>query len=92
MSLFLKQMSEWMASGLSQVDLVATQIDGTHIKEELPLVTAVGIDAEGTKHPLGAIKGATESAATAQALLDSLIGRGLDPSACHLSLPTAGRR
>ena len=48
------------------------------------LLAAVGIDAEGTKHPLGVVEGATENAATVQALLDNLIGRGLDPSICRL--------
>ena len=73
-----------MASDLSSLDLLAIQIDGIHIKEELLLVAAVGIDAQGSKHPLGAIEGATESAATVQALLDNLVGRGLDPSICRL--------
>ena len=77
-------MAEWMASDLSSLDLLAIQIDGIHIKEELLLVAAVGIDAQGSKHPLGAIEGATESAATVQALLDNLVGRGLDPSICRL--------
>ena len=48
------------------------------------LLAAVGIDAEGTKHPLGVVEGATENAATVQALLDNLIGRGLDPAICRL--------
>ena len=80
----LDHMAEWMASDLSSLDLLAIQIDGIHIKEELLLVAAVGIDAQGSKHPLGAIEGATESAATVQALLDNLVGRGLDPSICRL--------
>ena len=48
------------------------------------LVAAVGIDATGAKHPLGVIEGATENAATVRALLDNLIGRGLDPAVCRL--------
>jgi hypothetical protein len=40
-------MAEWMASDLSRLDLVAIQIDGIHVKEELLLVAAVGIDAGG---------------------------------------------
>ena len=83
-TLSTEQMAEWMASDLSGLDLVAIQIDGIHIKEELLLVAALGIDVEGTKHPLGVIEGATENAATVQALLDNLIGRGLDPSICRL--------
>jgi putative transposase len=48
------------------------------------LVAALGIDAEGNKHPLGLIEGATENAATARALIDNLIERGLDPEVCRL--------
>ena len=47
------------------------------------LVAAVGIVAEGIKHPLSVIEGATENAATVRALLDNLIGRGLDPAVCR---------
>ena len=48
------------------------------------LLAAVGVDGEGGKHPLGVIEGATENAAVAQALLDNLIERGLDPKVCRL--------
>jgi putative transposase len=79
-----ERMAEWMASDLSRLDLLAIQIDGLHVEEELILVAAVGIDAEGAKHPLGVVEGATENAATVQALLDNLVGRGLDPGVCRL--------
>ena len=36
------------------------------------------------KHPLGVLEGASENAAVAQALLDNLIERGLDPKVCRL--------
>src|SRR5579859_1001258 len=78
------RMTEWMSSDLSQIDLLAIQIDGLHIREDLTLVAAVGVDSEGGKHPLAVVEGATESAATVQALLDNLIGRGLDPELCRL--------
>ena len=78
------RMAEWMASDLSPLDLLAIQIDGLHIQEELILVAAVGVDAAGDKHPLAVVEGATENAATVQALLDNLIGRGLDPAICRL--------
>ena len=45
-----------MASDLSKLDLLAIQIDGLHIEEDLILIAAVGIDGEGTKHPLGLIE------------------------------------
>ena len=73
-------MAEWMAADLSRLDLLAIQIDGLHIGDELILLAAVGVDGEGVKHPLGVIEGATENAATVQALLDNLMERGLDPA------------
>jgi transposase-like protein len=78
------RMEEWMASDLSKLDLLAIQIDGIHIEEDLILLAAVGIDASGDKHPLGLIEGATENAAVVQALLDNLVERGLDPTVCRL--------
>src|SRR3954451_15534793 len=53
-----------------------------HVQEDLILVAAVGIDATGEKHPL--VEGATENAATVQALLDNLVARGLDPAVMRL--------
>ena len=78
------RMAEWMSSDLSQLNLLAIQIDGLHIREELTLVAAVGIDSEGNKHPLAVVEGATENTATVQALLDNLTGRGLDSGICRL--------
>ena len=73
-----------MASDLSGLDLLVIQIDGIHMDEDLILVAAVGVDAMGDKHPLGLIEGATENAATVQALIDNLIERGLDPAVPRL--------
>ena len=69
---------------LATLDLLAIQIDGLHIEEDLILLPAVGIDGTGEKHPLGVIDGASDNAAMAQALLDNLVGRGLDPAVCRL--------
>jgi len=77
-------LAAWLARDLSGLDLLAVQIDGIHLAEELLLVAAVGIDGEGTKHPLGLVEGATENAAVVQALLDDLVKRGLDPSVPRL--------
>jgi len=77
-------MKEWMTSDLSKLDLLVIQIDGIHIEEDLMLLAAVGVDGVGDKHPLAVIEGATENAAVAQALLDNLIERGLDPKLCRL--------
>src|SRR3954452_24246781 len=77
-------MKNWMASDLSGLDLLVIQIDGIHLDDNLILVAAIGVDAMGDKHPLGLIEGATENAATVQALIDSLVERGLDPEVARL--------
>jgi len=78
------RLAEWMASDLSALDLLVIQIDGLHLDDNLLMIGAVGVDAEGNKHPLGVVEGATENSATVQALLDNLIDRGLDPELCRL--------
>lgn len=83
-ALSAERMAAWMASDLSQIDLLVIQIDGLHVGNDLVLVAALGIDGEGNKHPLGLVEGATENAAVVQALIDNLIERGLDPKVCRL--------
>jgi putative transposase len=78
------RMKEWVASDLSGLDLLVIQIDGIHMDEDPILVAAIGVDAKGDKHPLGLIEGATENAATVQALINNLIERGLDPAVPRL--------
>src|SRR6202166_2607595 len=46
------RLPEWLATDLSGLDLLVVQIDGIHITEHLVLVAAIGIDAQGIKHPL----------------------------------------
>src|SRR3954454_24533075 len=78
------RMKEWMASDLSGLDLLVILIDGIHLDDNLILVAAIGVDAKGNKHPLGLIEGATENAATVQALIDNMVERGLDPEVARL--------
>src|SRR5258708_10093845 len=73
-----------MAADLSALDLLVVQIDGLHLGDDLVLVAAIGVDGEGNKHPLALVEGATENAATVQALLDNLVSRGLDPTVPRL--------
>src|SRR5207248_7921709 len=73
------RLRQWLAADLSRLDILVVQIDGIHISENLVLVAAIGIDGEGIKHPLALMEGATENAAVVQALIDSLLARGLDP-------------
>src|SRR5688500_1302309 len=42
-SLAAGQREDWLASDLSSLDLLAIQIDGLHVQEDLILVAAVGI-------------------------------------------------
>ena len=56
-ALSAERMAEWMASDLSKLDLLIIQIDGLHIGDDLVLVGALGIDGEGSKHPLGLVEG-----------------------------------
>ena len=79
-----ERMAAWMSQDLSALDLLVVQIDGIHVAEDLILLAAIGIDGEGAKHPLGLVEGATENAAVAQALLDDLARRGLDPAVPRL--------
>lgn len=67
----------FMAADLSSLDLLVGQIDGLHLGGDLVLVAAIGLDGEGNKHPLTLAEGATENAATVQALLDNPVSRGL---------------
>ena len=78
------RLKEWMASDLSGLDLLVIQIDGIHMDDDLILVAALGVDAKGDKHPLGLAEGATENAATVQALIDNLVERGFDPAVPRL--------
>src|SRR5262249_17354653 len=83
-ALSAQRLAEWMASDLSQHELLVIRIDGLHIIDDLVLVAALGIDTAGHKHPLALVEGATENAAVVQALIDNLIARGLDPKVCRL--------
>nr|AWL91431.1 hypothetical protein CIT37_03465 [Bradyrhizobium ottawaense] len=49
--------------GRGRIDLLAIQIDGLHIRDELTLVAAVAIDSEGNNHPLAVVEDATENTA-----------------------------
>src|SRR3954468_14397284 len=70
-------LTELLAADLSGVDLVALMIDGVHFGESVCLV-ALGIDEQGTKHPLALVEGSTENATVVTDLLVGLRDRGLD--------------
>ncbi len=78
-----KKLKAWLASDLSDLDLLVIQIDGLHVGDHV-MLAAIGIDGGGEKHVLGLAEGASENAATVQALLDNLAARGLDPDVPRL--------
>ena len=75
-ALTAKQLAEWLSQPLGALDLAGVMIDGIAFKDHCILV-ALGIDADGRKHPLGIVEGTTENAAVAKALLSDLVERGL---------------
>ena len=85
------KLKAWLASPLDNLDLVVLQIDGLHVGDHL-MVAGLGIDTGGAKHVLGLAEGATENAATVQAMLDNLIERGLDPERPRLYIVDGPRR
>jgi putative transposase len=70
-------LAELLAADLSALDLVALMIDGVHFGESV-CVVALGIDDEGSKHPLALVEGSTENATVVTDLLVGLRDRGLD--------------
>jgi len=85
-----KKLKAWLSSDLAALDLLVIQIDGLNVGDHL-LVAAIGVDGQGDKHVLGLAEGATENAATVQALLDNLIARGLDPEVPRLYIVDGSR-
>jgi putative transposase len=66
-----------VTADLSGLDVVALMVDGVHFGEHC-CVVALGIDIDGTKHPLGLVEGSTENATVTTELLTDLRERGLD--------------
>jgi putative transposase len=70
-------LAELLAADLSGLDLVALMVDGVHFGEHC-CVVALGIDIDGTKHPLSLVEGSTENATLVRELLIGLRERGLN--------------
>jgi len=70
-------LAELMDSDLTGLDLVALMVDGVHFAGHC-CVVALGIDIDGTKHPLAVVEGDTENATLVTELLVGLRERGLD--------------
>jgi putative transposase len=70
-------LADLLGKDLTDLDLVALMIDGVYFAEHL-CVVALGIDIDGTKHPLGLVEGSTENTTVVKQLLTGLRDRGLD--------------
>ena len=70
-------LAELLAADLTGLDLVALMVDGVHFGEHL-CVVALGIDIDGTKHPLSLVEGSTENTTLVTELLVGLRERGLN--------------
>ena len=79
MALSRKKMKAWLASDLSELDLLVIQIDGLHVGDHV-LMAAIGVDGNGDKHVLAVVEGATENTVVVQAWIDNRLARGLDPT------------
>jgi putative transposase len=70
-------LGQLMSRRLDDLDLVAFMADGVHFGEHT-CVVALGIDIDGTKHPLALEEGSTENATLVTDLITGLRDRGLD--------------
>jgi transposase-like protein len=65
------------------IELLIIYLDGLVFGEH-HVICAVGVDADGKKHVLGLVEGASENGASATSLLEDLVERGVDPSRKYL--------
>lgn len=70
-------LAKLMGADLSGLDLVVIMVDGVVFAGHT-CVVALGIDLDGTKHPLALVEGDTENATLVKALLVGLRDRGLE--------------
>ena len=70
-------LTELMTRRLDGLDLVAFMVDGVHFGEHT-CVVALGIGADGVKHPLAVEEGSTENTTLVTGLITGLRDRGLD--------------
>jgi len=86
------RLADFMAADLSALDLLWSKSTGCISATISCWSPAIGVDGEGNKHPLALVEGATENAATVQALLDNLVSRGLARQCQDCSSSTARKR
>jgi putative transposase len=77
------EMEKLLERDWSEVDLLVIYLDGMQLGS-YHVLSAVGVDAEGRKHVLGMVEGASENQAAAQALLVHLREHGVDTGKRYL--------
>ncbi len=85
-----RKLAELFGRDLAGLDLLALFLDGIVVADHC-IVVALGVDAEGTKHPLGLWEGTTENKAVCQALLRDLSERGLAAERARLFVIDGGK-
>jgi putative transposase len=73
-----KALEELMSRRFDDRNIVAIYIDGIDLSGH-HVLTALGVDEEGTKHVLGMREGASENAAVVKGVLEDLVERGVKP-------------
>ncbi len=85
-----RKLDELLSRDLSRLDLLAIFIDGVEMGDHC-CVVALGVDAQGKKHPLGLWEGSTENKAVCNNLLANLVERGLNPERARLFVIDGGK-
>lgn len=71
-----KQLAQLMERRLDDLDICVILLDGKEFGDTT-IITALGVDAAGSKHVMGLWPGATENSDVCGSLLDDMIQRGL---------------
>jgi hypothetical protein len=85
-----KELESLAERRLDNLELLILYLDGLVFGDH-HVICAVGVDTESHKHVLGIMDGASENGASATALLEDLVARGLDPIANTSLSSTAPR-
>ncbi|MFQ5741782.1 MAG: transposase, partial [Acidobacteriota bacterium] len=83
----LKKLAE---RDFSDCEFLIFYLDGVQFGEH-HVICAIGVDSEGHKHVLGIQQGASENAASATALLEHLVERGIDSNRNYLFVIDASK-
>ena len=78
-----QELERLAARRFGELKLLIIYLDGL-IFGEHHVLCAVGVDAQGNKHVLGMVEGASENTSSATALLEGLVERGVDPNRRYL--------